>query len=195
MTRTLTALSSTTTIGALLTLCVALAGPALANPPAAPAAAQPVAAPAAPKPACTGPEHRQFDFWLGAWDVKNPAGKLVGTNEITSELGGCVLQEHWKGMGGSMGMSFNIYDASDRTWHQIWVDGSGSLLNLAGAFSEGKMILSGTTRGAGDAVTQERITWTPQDGGRVRQLWEQSKDGGATWTVAFDGTYQKRAGA
>jgi hypothetical protein len=29
----------------------------------------------------------------------------------------------------------------------------------------------------------------------VRQLWEQSSDGGATWTVAFDGTYTKRADA
>ncbi len=177
-------------LAAILTLALMPAGRvAAAETPAAPPA------PLARKKTCTAPEHRQFDFWLGAWDVKNPAGKQVGTNEITSELGGCVVQEHWKGMGGSVGMSFNIYDASDQKWHQTWVDNSGTRLELAGAFSGGKMILSGTTRGAGGAVTQERITWTPQDGGRVRQLWEQSKDGGATWTVAFDGIYQKRASA
>jgi hypothetical protein len=34
---------------------------------------------AAPKPpACIAPEHRQFDFWLGEWEVRGPAGKLVG---------------------------------------------------------------------------------------------------------------------
>jgi hypothetical protein len=188
-------LASVTRIVVLLMLCATLAGPVRADPPAAPTAAQPSAPPSAPKPSCTAPEHRQFDFWLGAWEVKNPAGKLVGTNDITSELGGCVLQEHWKGMGGSVGMSFNIYDASDQKWHQSWVDAGGTRLELSGALSAGKMILSGTTRGAGGAVTQERITWEPQAGGRVRQLWEQSKDGGTTWSVAFDGTYQKRAGA
>jgi hypothetical protein len=28
--------------------------------------------------------------------------------------------------------------------------------------------------------------------GRVRQHWETSKDGGATWTTAFDGYYRRR---
>jgi hypothetical protein len=29
-------------------------------------------------PACSAAEHRQFDFWLGEWDVKNAAGKEAG---------------------------------------------------------------------------------------------------------------------
>lgn len=33
----------------------------------------------------------------------------------------------------------------------------------------------------------ERITWTPNADGTVRQHWEQSTDGGKTWTTAFDG--------
>src|SRR5690349_14625624 len=28
---------------------------------------------------CAAPESRQFDFWIGDWDVFGPAGKLVGT--------------------------------------------------------------------------------------------------------------------
>jgi hypothetical protein len=36
---------------------------------------------------------------------------------------------------------------------------------------------------------RQRITWTPLGGGRVRQLWESSTDGGKTWSVAFDGLY------
>ena len=35
----------------------------------------------------------------------------------------------------------------------------------------------------------QRITWSKNADGTVRQLWESSTDGGTTWTVAFDGTY------
>jgi len=39
---------------------------------------------------------------------------------------------------------------------------------------------------------QERVSWTPGEDGRVRQLWESSRDAGKTWTVVFDGTYVRR---
>jgi hypothetical protein len=38
----------------------------------------------------------------------------------------------------------------------------------------------------------QRITWAPQADGSVRQLWESSKDGGRTWSTAFDGKYVKK---
>jgi hypothetical protein len=37
-----------------------------------------------------------------------------------------------------------------------------------------------------------RIIWEQTAPGRVRQLWESSRDGGKTWTVAYDGRYIKR---
>ena len=52
--------------------------------------------------------------------------------------------------------------------------------------------LEGTLETAWGATTLERITWTPLDGGRVRQLWEQSQDQGKTWKSVFDGTYSKK---
>src|SRR5918996_1555494 len=59
-------------------------------------------APPSPSPApCAAPEYRQFDFWLGDWNVYNPAGALVGTNRVTREFDGCVLQEHWVAAGTS----------------------------------------------------------------------------------------------
>jgi hypothetical protein len=37
---------------------------------------------------------------------------------------------------------------------------------------------------------RHHITWRRlPEGGRVQQLWEVSKDAGATWSVVFDGTY------
>ena len=52
--------------------------------------------------ACTTPEYRQFDFWVGDWDVFGPAGARTGTNRVDRLLNGCVLQEHWVGAGGSI---------------------------------------------------------------------------------------------
>jgi len=42
-------------------------------------------------------------------------------------------------------------------------------------------------------VQQERISWTPNDDGSVRQLWESSKDGGKSWAVVFDRLYRRPA--
>ena len=160
--------------------------------PAPQPSAQAAPAPAPKPPACAGPEFRQFDFWIGDWDVKLPNGKVAGTNSIKSILDGCVLQESWQGSGNIKGHSFNIYDAGTKTWHQTWVDNGGSLLNLNGGLVDGKMVLSGETVDDKGAKTINRITWTKVDADHVRQLWETSGDGGKTWEVAFDGQYTKK---
>ena len=69
---------------------------------------------------CEGPEHRQFDFWVGEWNVKDASdGSVAGINSVTRILGGCVLLESWRGASGMEGTSFNIYDRADGAWHQI----------------------------------------------------------------------------
>lgn len=137
---------------------------------------------------CRAPEYRQFDFWVGRWQVTTPDGQVVGTNLITREHGGCVIRESWTGARGMTGTSLNIYTAATRRWHQSWVDSTGSLLLLDGEFRDGAMRLAGETFGPGGRQ-RSRITWTP--GERVRQLWETSSDGGKTWETIFDGMYQR----
>ena len=142
---------------------------------------------------CSAQQHRQFDFWIGDWEVKNTAGNLAGTNRIESILGGCVIRESWQGAQGPAGTSLNLY-APDGKWHQIWVDNQGSLLELAGGLEDGKMVMRGTTpsRPEPGKTVIHRVTWAPLDGGRVRQLWEASRDDGKTWAVQFDGTYSRK---
>jgi hypothetical protein len=139
---------------------------------------------------CLAPEYRQFDFWVGDWDVLDPKGNVVGTNDITREYDGCVVQEHWvaRGPQEQRGSSFNTYDPGTKQWHQTWVDSTGGFLLLDGAFTDGRMVLEGEMRNR-RGLLKHRIAWTPLDGGRVRQFWETSADGGKTWNVAFDGTY------
>jgi hypothetical protein len=155
------------------------------------AAADPPAATPAAKP-CATPEHRQFDFWLGDWDVTNPAGKAAGRNRITLILGGCALREEWTGASGTSGTSLNMFDADARRWRQTWMDDSGSVLLLTGEFRDGKMVLEGDSPAGPGKTVRQRITWTPLSGGRVRQLWDSSTDGGKTWKVEFDGMYAKK---
>ncbi|MEO8587410.1 MAG: hypothetical protein ABI584_14690 [Acidobacteriota bacterium] len=155
----------------------------------APAFAQTPAVIAGPA-SCAAPEYRQFDFWLGDWNVKDASGSEAGTNRITSIQGGCVLLENWTGAKGSNGTSFNMYFSGDRKWHQTWVDNQGGRLDLAGGVVDGKMVLEGESpsqREPGTLVRQ-RISWEKK-GADVRQLWEASRDGGKTWKVLFDGLY------
>lgn len=146
--------------------------------------------PVAGKP-CQDVEHRQFDFWVGRWDVFVPSGKRAGENRIEVIADGCALLEQWTGTRGVTGKSLNIYDASDRRWHQTWVDSGGTLLMLTGGFVEGRMVMSMSGPSPSDAskTLQQRITWTPSGDGSVHQLWESSADDGRTWTVLFDGHY------
>ncbi len=141
---------------------------------------------------CTAPEHRQFDFWIGAWNVTTPDGTQAGTNRIESILGGCVLMENWSGAQGGRGHSFNMYDQRNGTWHQTWVDATGLLLKLDGGLQDGAMVLSGSLLGWDGIKRRHRITWTPNADGTVRQQWQQSEDGEA-WEDVFDGRYAKAA--
>ena len=67
-------------------------------------------APSAPK--CDAPEYRQFDFWVGTWDV-TMRGQPAGGNLVTLEESGCLVHEHWTGTRGGTGQSFNFFDRDD----------------------------------------------------------------------------------
>ena len=141
-----------------------------------------VMAPANAQPAaCATAEYRQFDFWVGEWEVKTPDGKLAGHNRIEKVLGGCALHESWTGASGGRGHSYNAYDAQRKVWHQTWVDRQGSVLLLEGGLKDGAMVL---------ANAGNRITWTPRKGGTVTQVWETTADQGASWKTVFHGVYR-----
>ena len=150
-----------------------------------------IAMPALAAAACEAPEHRAFDFWLGEWQVRTPDGKLAGVNHISREYGNCVLHERYDTGRGYSGESLNIYNAGRKTWHQTWVDTSGTLLLLEGGLRGGSMVLEGQTVGTDSQTTKHRITWTPSVDGSVRQLWE-STDAKGQWSIAFDGQYTRK---
>jgi hypothetical protein len=147
------------------------------------------------QPAPVAPE-RAFDFWVGDWIVTDQStGKVAGMNVIALRHGARVLHEDYTTGRGISGQSLSAWDASRQEWHQCWMDNSGLVLNLTGGPRDGAMVLSGETIGPAGARTRERVTWTPNPDGTVRQHWEQSTDGGQTWKTIFDGLYRRRGTA
>lgn len=148
---------------------------------------------AAAAPPCATDPHRQFDFWIGDWTVNRADnGQFAGENRIVPVLDGCALHESWTGAKGYRGNSYNAYDAARGVWHQTWIDSTGGLLVLEGKLEGGRMVLEGQRRQADGKQVLNRITWTPLDGGKLRQRWDSTADGGKTWQVLFDGIYAKR---
>ena len=146
---------------------------------------------AATPPCATGP-FREFDFWVGDWDVRDAEGKTAGVNRITNEENGCVIIERWRSEQGGHGQSYNYYDPATKKWNQLWI-GLGILLHMDGGFADGSMRLEGPLQYlTQDKTTRLRGTWTALPDGRVRQLFEESEDGGKTWNLWFDGYYTKR---
>lgn len=177
-------MNSRTFVGAAMLAAAHCSAIAQTNPPAAPKA------PAA----CDAPEYRQFDFWLGEWDVTTPDGKPAGSNTITRVANGCALHEHWVGRGGFSGQSLNGWDRHTKQWQQTWIDSTGGRLDLVGGAEGNGLRLEGRTPHATerDRFLLHRIRWSPLADGRVRQHWETSTDQGASWSTAFDGYYRRR---
>ena len=138
---------------------------------------------------CATPQHRQFDFWIGEWDVTQN-GKRAGRNSIRAILNGCALSETWSGTGGFEGSSLNFYDQETKRWHQTWIDSQGQSLLLEGSFSSGAMVLQ--TIDLAPEAPRHRITWTLLEDRSVRQLWQTQEKGGAEWKTEFDGRYTRR---
>ncbi len=136
--------------------------------------------------ACSAPEYRQFDFWVGDWDTfEAGSGAKDAHVRVDLILDGCVLHEDYQGTNGSKGESFSIYDASRKVWHQTWVTNRGRLLMIEGKFQNGEMVLSGVDHGTAGEERRIRGVWKPANGG-VRETAVISSDGGKTWKPWFD---------
>ena|SRR5437667_9004430 len=167
-----------------------------ATPAPSPAAAPSPAVASAPAPsaACVGPQYRQFDFWLGEWDLVGVDGKKSAEDKVVSILGGCAIQENWTGVKSGQGLSLSAYDPATKHWHQTLMDDSGAVLKLEGESADGKMILVGqrpSQKEKGVTITH-RIAWNLMPDHRVHQYWEASTTGGRTWKPVFEGYYVPR---
>ncbi len=137
---------------------------------------------------CPGEGKRDFDFWLGSWEV-TANGQPAGTNEIRALHGGCLLEEKWTSVRGGGGTSLNFFDPAVGRWRQVWVS-DGTIIDIAGGLEDRSMVLVGTITYTADARRLPfRGRWTPLADGRVRQFFEEQREG--AWQPWFEGIYTK----
>lgn len=144
---------------------------------------------ATPKSPClTNDAYRQFDFWIGEWDVYQN-GTLAGKSKIEIILDSCIISENWySASSGYKGKSYNYYDPVTGSWHQTWVDNFGGGLEFQGKKDKEKLEFKGVSVDKEGEKTYYRMTYFLRKDKNVRQLWEQSTDQ-EKWTNLFDGLY------
>jgi hypothetical protein len=151
---------------------------------------------------CSSPEARQFDFWLGEWDLSWSAEQFGGeegtlqtaTNVVTKLYGPCVIEENFATSDGSFqGRSLSVFDTSDALWYQTWVDSSGSYIALSGEFDDEKMVLT-TQPNAHDAKTRiNRMVFRDIADNSLMWDWQVSTDHGQNWSDLWNITYKRRS--
>jgi len=154
---------------------------------------QPAPAPPAqrPNPCPTKPEYKQFDFWVGEWDVTDK-GEKIATSSIQRIVNDCIIFENYFQADGYTGKSFSFFDGTLGKWRQTWVDSAGNVGEFVGEYKEHAMRFEGETHRANGQKILRRMTLFNLGADRVRQYSERSLDGGKTWDANYDFIYLRR---
>ena len=97
-------------------------------------------------------------------------------------------REHFSGLGGYEGISFNTFDVFTQQWVRTWVDNQGQRLFLTGGLVDGAMVLRGIKRTVDGQEIVVRVSWTPVSADEVIQTWSFSRNSAKT------GRWRRRCG-
>lgn len=147
-------------------------------------------------PCMADPHHREFDFWIGEWEVF-PTGPKPGGPGAKSVIqiisGGCAILENWESPN-SNGKSINFIDPVTNKWKQSWAGNyaNGTQEFVNGEYKDGAMRFTFETTDAQNNKIIGRFIFYNLGPNQVRQFNETSADGGKTWTTSYDLTYYRR---
>jgi hypothetical protein len=166
-----------------------------ANTPAATALE---AAPVLVAGACDTPQHHQFDFWLGDWQVFDAStDKLVAFDRVEKHSEGCIVEQNmtfvtdmYRRPGASYrlsGMSINRYDGEE--WLELWADNQWGAIAMRGSpDSNGAMVFKTITPSRHRDL---KIIWENHADGTVRILQYVAPAGSGHWQKYGDLVYRK----
>ena len=168
------------------------------------------ASPAQSSP-CSDPAAREFDFWIGDWEIRQSILRQDGTwlelpaqTSVRSALDGCAVIERWEGQvmffwegmtkpDTLSGLSVRAYDPTTATWHIHWMD------TRAPRF--GHPYVGRFTRGRGEFFRE----WQAPEGNRLGRVTFQditansvnwalavSRDAGRSWQTIWTMRMQRR---
>ncbi len=145
-------------------------------------------------PCSADPTLKEFDFWIGEWDVfQNGSNLKVGNSLVQKVSGECALLENWDAVvSTNTGKSLNYYDAAAKSWVQDWI----------GSIGGSQRYINGVYKDSAMRFTYENITEGKKTNGnfifynmgpdKVRQYQNASEDGGKTFTVSYDYIYIRK---
>ena len=140
-------------------------------------------------------ESRQFDFWVGDWEVHDNTQNqmVVGSSHVERILNQCVIFENWTGTFGGSGKSFNAWNPELLCWQQNWMDDKGGVTNFTdGRWDGTKLVFLADKKDSNGKPVKNRLSFFALGPDQVRQFSEQSRDGGTTWTVVYDFNYLRK---
>jgi len=148
-----------------------------------------------PIPNCSGHQspYRDFDFWVGEWEVFDPSGdRKYGNNSVQKKENGCLILEQWASVDGTSGISMNFYDPLEKQWRQVWQN-AGFFIDYSGGLDDqGRMQLEGTIfYHANGQQAPFRGRWTKKSDGSVLQEFWQYNSTSSQWDGWFRGLYKK----
>lgn len=143
---------------------------------------------------CDDAEFKQFDFWLGDWDVASSAdGTHQGSSHISREMNGCVVWENWTSAGSPYyGKSYNTWNVNLKRWEQYWVDNAAGVIFFHGTLKDNAMDYwtDDVPQSTGGTLLRH-LQFFNLGPDKVRQFSQGSSDGGKTWHTEYDLTYTR----
>lgn len=142
-------------------------------------------------PCLNSEKAKQFDFWVGEWDVQ-VNGQTVGLNVIEKQQQGCLIVENWKGNGGQTGKGLNFFNPILGTWRQSYMSSNQTIWEMTGEYKDGAMRYTGHVYASNGQTVMTRVTFYNLEPNRLRHTEDDSRDGGKTWTTSWDAIYIRR---
>jgi hypothetical protein len=137
---------------------------------------------------------KEFDFWLGDWNVYDyKTKKLIGRSKIKKVAGSFGIEESFYSIPGPFhGKSLNKYNYLKGQWEQFWIDNNGLNHFFVGQYDSlsKKMVFKKEDK-KGDGIWYHELIYERQADGSIRQIWKQTNNH-KNWLINFNGLYVKR---
>jgi hypothetical protein len=156
---------------------------------------------------CRDPSYRQFDFWLGEWDVLNrqrrPQGVRWGitgraTDRVYAVANGCGIVEHWRGTnaaGQVLGYSLRAWNPEKHQWDLVllWPQPNRPRFStLEGGFRHGRGDFSRSGTDADGNRVETRFTFADIGPRTLRWNNGTSMDEGRSWSTTWIMEFTRR---
>jgi len=147
---------------------------------------------------CDTPQHHQFDFWVGDWQVFDAkSNQLVGFDRVEKHSEGCIVQQNltfisdlYRRPGVNYrlaGIGVNRFDGE--SWLEMWADNQWGAIVLRGSpDSNGSMVLTSIIPSRNRDL---RLVWEKRPDGSVRNVEYVAIAGSGKWEKYGDLIYRR----